>query len=56
MKIFWSEKIVAAEDQSSKLCFACGRKMSLVKLIVDSDTGDVIHMFECMCGERVWDD
>jgi transposase len=56
MELFWAEKIATVEDQSSKTCRACGKKMTFVKLIVDSDTGGVIHMFECSCGERVWSD
>jgi transposase len=57
MELFWAEKIVAvAEDQSSKICRACGKKLTLVRVIVDSETGGVIHMFKCPCGERVWSD
>jgi hypothetical protein len=25
-------------------------------VIANSDTGAVIHMFECQCGERIWSD
>jgi hypothetical protein len=57
MELFWAEKLVAVEeDQSSKICRACAEKLSLVRVMVDSETGGVIHMFECRCGERVWSD
>ena len=56
MELFWAEKIAAVADQSRKICRACGEKLTLVRVIVDTETGGVIHMFECLCGERVWSD
>jgi hypothetical protein len=56
MELFRAEKIADVEDQSSKICRACGEKLTLVRVIADSETGGVIHMFKCRCGERVWSD
>ena len=56
MELFWAEKIADVEDQSSKICRACAEKLTLVRVIADSETGGVIHMFKCRCGERVWSD
>ena len=54
MEIFHAEKIAIVNDRSNRICDVCGKRMTRVKLIFESDTGDVIHMFECSCGERIW--
>jgi hypothetical protein len=56
MELFWAEKIASVEDQSSKTCRFCGEKLALVRVIANADSGAVIHMFECQCGERIWSD
>jgi hypothetical protein len=56
MEIFRAEKIATVEDRSGKTCRFCGEKLTLVRVMVNSDTGAVIHMFECPCGERIWID
>ena len=54
MELFWAERIATVEDQSSKTCRVCAEKLMLVRMIANPDNGDVIHMFECKCGERIW--
>ena len=54
MELFQAEMVAAIEHQSSKTCRRCNARLHLVKVMVDSDTGDVVHMFECQCGERIW--
>jgi hypothetical protein len=54
MELFWAERIATVEDQSSKTCRACAEKLVLVRVIGNHDTGAVIQMFECACGERIW--
>jgi len=56
MEIFLAEKVATVEDRSGKTCRSCGEKLTLVRLIANADTGAVIHMFECPCGERTWTD
>ena len=56
MEVFWAELIAAVEDHSSKKCRVCGEKLTLVSVIMNPDTGAVIHLFECQCGERFWTD
>jgi hypothetical protein len=56
MEIFWAEKFATLEDHSSRICRVCGKKLTLVRALVNSDTGALIHMFECTCGERTWSD
>jgi hypothetical protein len=54
MELYRAEKVATVEDQSSMSCRVCGEKLKHVRTIVISDTGVVIHMFECRCGERIW--
>lgn len=56
MEIFRAEKICVVEDNSSRTCGICGKKMKLVRTVVDADSGAITHMFECACGKRLWDD
>jgi hypothetical protein len=55
MEIFRAEKICVVEDNSSRACGICGKKMKLVRAVVDPETGSITHMFECGCGKRLWD-
>jgi len=54
MELFRAEKIATVVDQASKTCRFCDEKLRHVRVVVISDTGAVIHMFECRCGERIW--
>jgi hypothetical protein len=54
MDVFRAEKVATVEDQSNKVCCLCNARLNLVRAMVDSDTGDLVHMFECECGERIW--
>jgi hypothetical protein len=54
MEVFWAEKMGTVEHSSRKKCLACEGKLTLVRVIIDADTGDVIHLLECPCGERIW--
>ena len=56
MELFRAEIVAAVEDQSSKTCRFCSARLHLVRVMMDSNTGSVVHMFECQCGERIWDD
>lgn len=56
MEIFRAEKICVVEDNSSRTCRICGKKMKLLRTVVDSESGGITHMFECECGKRLWDD
>ena len=48
--------LTAGEYARLETCRFCKRKLTLVRTIVESDTGAVVHMFECYCGERIWRD
>jgi transposase len=56
MELFAAEKVAELPSSSTKRCNLCGEKLELIRTVVDADTGHVTHIFECKCGERVWDD
>lgn len=56
MELFRAEKVGELETNSTKECYACGEKLDLVRTVLIATTGSLIHMFECRCGERVWDE
>jgi hypothetical protein len=56
MELYWAEKVIEAKSASTERCLTCGEKLELVRTIVDADTGNIIHMFRCSCGERTWRD
>ena len=55
MEIFHAEKLAVVQDQSNKTC-RCGKKLALVRVIVNSLTGETVQLFKCQCGERTWQD
>jgi transposase len=54
--LFAAEKVAEVPSTSTKRCRLCGEKLELIRTVMDKDTGDIIHMFKCRCGERIWDD
>ena len=57
MELFRAEKIATVKDHSNSDCCFCGAKLTLLKTMVESESGVVTHMFECLrCGERTWTD
>lgn len=57
MELYQAEKVaVLASGKSARQCRACGENMRPIRAFVDADTGDIIQILECECGERLWDD
>jgi hypothetical protein len=56
MELFLGEKIADFEGETSKVCRFCGEKLKLIRTMVASGTGRIVHMFECRCGQRTWED
>jgi hypothetical protein len=56
MELFRAEKVAEIESASTLACRVCSQKLNLVRTVVDADTGNSFHMFECDCGERTWED
>ena len=55
VELFRAEKVGELESISTKKCRACGERLVLVRGILDASTGEMIQMFECDCGERIWE-
>lgn len=55
VELFRAEKVGELESVSTKKCRACGEKLVLVRSILDASSGEMIQMFECDCGERIWE-
>jgi len=56
MELIRGYRVGEIPDQAERSCRGCGEKMKLIRAILNSDTGKVIYMFECKCGERTWED
>src|SRR6266704_144203 len=57
VELFRAEKIATVQDQSNHDCRFCGGRLTLLKTIMESESGVVIHIFECgQCGDRVWNE
>jgi hypothetical protein len=56
MDLFRAERIATVSDLSDETCRLCGGRLHLLRVIIDSDTGNTYRMFECKCGERIWND
>ena len=55
MELFRAEKIATVRDQSNHDCRFCAGRLTLLKTIMEYESGVVIHIFECgQCGERIW--
>ena len=49
-------QFTALELNSVKKCRFCGGSLELTRKMLDVETGRVIHMYECECGDRTWND
>ena len=57
MELFRAEKIATVRNQSNHECRFCAGSLTLLKTIMESESGVVIHIFECgQCGDRVWNE
>ena len=59
MELFRAEKVAevvhAVSTDSTKKCRFCGTTLELMRKMLDLDTGCVIRMYECQCGDRTWE-
>jgi hypothetical protein len=46
----------AVEPIASPQCQRCGATPRIVQTILNSRTGRTVHLYQCECGERIWDD
>jgi hypothetical protein len=58
MELFRAEKLgdFESSDDSFKECRSCDNKLRLIRAVHYPETEETIRMFECDCGERVWDE
>ena len=57
MELFHAEKVAEFESSiSKKTCRICSQKVELVRTIVEAETGVLMHLFECECGDRTWEE
>ena len=54
MELYRAQKVAEIESSSTKRCRFCGERLELVRTVMNTNTGEIIHMFECRCGERIW--
>lgn len=51
-----SERIAPLQQEFAPRCPACAAFPKLAARFLDSRNGRTIRLFQCECGERVWDD
>jgi hypothetical protein len=57
MELLRAEKVGEFESECTKVCRVCSQELRHVRTVVDANTGNHFHMFECCeCGERIWED
>jgi hypothetical protein len=56
MKLFWAEKIGDLEIDSTSQCRVCGETLKLIRIVYYPDREATVLVFECKCGERIWDE
>ncbi len=56
MELFKAEKIGEMESAATKKCPNCNQKLELIRTVFVSSTWNLIRMFECKCGERIWEE
>ena len=55
MELFKAEKVGETEGNSKKKCRACDQTVELVLTMFITHSGDLIRIYQCQCGERIWD-
>ena len=56
MEVFRAEKVAELESAATKTCRNCNQQLELLRTIVDADSGHSMHLFECQCGNRIWEE
>jgi hypothetical protein len=56
MELFRAEKFGHLESNSVRVCDTCNDKLKLKRTVFFPETEETIRMFECDCGERIWDE
>jgi hypothetical protein len=56
MELIRGEEVAVLESHTNKICSTCGKRLALIRTIVNPRTGCIVHMFECRCGQRTWEE
>jgi hypothetical protein len=51
-----ARKLTGEETKEELKCIRCGDRPNTVQIMLDPRTGKTLRMYECRCGERIWDD
>ena len=54
---FFSTHTLSREETKEELrCIRCGDRPKIVQIMLDPRRGKTLRVYECRCGERIWDD
>jgi len=56
MNFFSARKLTAEETREELKCIRCGDRPTIVQIMLDPRRGKTLRVYECRCGERIWDD
>ena len=56
MNFFSTHKLTSEETKEEFRCIRCGDRPNIVQIMLDPRSGTTLRMYECRCGERIWDD
>jgi hypothetical protein len=45
-----------AREDEDEFCPRCATRPRLIIAMLDSRKGKTVYLFECRCGERIWQD
>src|SRR5258708_38022876 len=51
-----ARKLTGEETKEELKCIRCGDRPNIVQIMLDPRRGKTLRMYECRCGERIWDD
>jgi hypothetical protein len=56
MNFFSARQLIGEETKEELKCIRCGDRPNIVQVMPDPRRGKTLRMYECRCGERIWDD
>ena len=48
--------LAGTETREERKCARCGAQSWLAHVLLDSRKGVAVHVFECRCSERIWEE
>jgi hypothetical protein len=51
-----ARKLIGEETKEELKCIRCGHRPTIVQIMLDPRRGKTFRIYECQCGERIWDD